>query len=178
MSDDGNTSEELLRSGRACRKSQFVDGEPMDPACCSHSHRLPDACVCGDRPIQREPPTIQRGRMNRGTFTSEQLISWAWQSLQLPRQNFSCITTVLEQQVGQAAPARQAGTKPRACARFCPEKPQLKESDLQYPRDEGRTETQFGHSKQVNWPEYSCAWRQMCCMKKSHQVLSLTSLVS
>lgn len=75
MSDDGNISEELLRSGRACRRRQLVDGEPVDPACCSHSHPPPDVCVCGDRPTKRELPTIQSGRMHRGTMTSEPPIS-------------------------------------------------------------------------------------------------------
>lgn len=75
MSDDGNISEELLRSGGACRRSQLLDGEPMDPACCSHSHPPSDAFVRGDRPTKMEPPTIQSGRMNRGTVTSEQLNS-------------------------------------------------------------------------------------------------------
>lgn len=61
MRDDGNISEELLRSGRACRRSQLVDGEPMDPACCSHSHPPPDACIRGDRPLKRESQLFRVG---------------------------------------------------------------------------------------------------------------------
>lgn len=57
MSDDENISEELLRSGRAWRRSQLVDGEPVDPACSSHSHPPPDACVCGDRPTKEGHPS-------------------------------------------------------------------------------------------------------------------------
>lgn len=38
MSDGGNISEELLRSGRTCSRRQLVDGVLVDLASCSHSH--------------------------------------------------------------------------------------------------------------------------------------------
>lgn len=58
MSYGGNISEELLKSGRTCSRKQLVDGVTMDLASCSHSHPRPDACVCENRPMKREPLTV------------------------------------------------------------------------------------------------------------------------